>query len=239
MWVDVGWGKQVGEAVQKLQGGQAERGAAGGIGGGKDVEQLVGASTHEVEPFQGERGPGTIPDQTFEARAVGGLEADAPVQAEPAAVTHGEHVGGLVGFQEAVTTKVTRDPLSDRVLEALQELGCESGGFVEAEAGGWGFGVPVWLDPLEDAVHHAEVKVIAERVSVRGCPPPRGPKPSWGAGSGSVRDAMKVRGVWQVGQTSRKTSQIRAKKAAPTSWRCSWEWGRNVFGAPPVSAAPT
>jgi ABC-type antimicrobial peptide transport system permease subunit len=38
-------------------------------------------------------------------------------------------------------------PLSDGMLEGLQELGSESGGFMEEEAVGWGFGVLVRVDP--------------------------------------------------------------------------------------------
>ena len=83
-----------------------------------------------------------------------------PSRLQPAAVIPGEHVLGFVGLQEVVASELTKDPLSDRVLEAFQELGGEGGGFVKAEAVGWGFGVPVWIDPLEDAVHHAKVEVV-------------------------------------------------------------------------------
>ena len=54
---------------------------------------------------------------------------------------------------------VAQHPFSPGVLEALQELGGESGGFVEAEAVGGGVGVPVSLDSLEESVHPAKVKV--------------------------------------------------------------------------------
>ena len=83
-----------------------------------------------------------------------------PSRLQPAAVIPGEHVFCFVGLQEVVASELTKDPLSDRVLEAFQELGGEGGGFVKAEAVGWGFGVPVWIDPLEDAVHHAKVEVV-------------------------------------------------------------------------------
>ncbi|MFH1765896.1 MAG: hypothetical protein ABIF09_17045 [Gemmatimonadota bacterium] len=134
--VDPGWREDLGEAIQELQGREPEGGTAGGIGGGKDVEDLVGASVDEVEALQGKGGPGTVPDQRFEAGPVGGFDADAGVEAEPAAVIPGEHILGLMGFQEAVTPKMSENPGADGVLEALQELGRESGGFVEAEAGG-------------------------------------------------------------------------------------------------------
>jgi hypothetical protein len=41
-----------------------------------------------------------------------------------------------VGLQEAVTPEMAENPPSNRVLEALQELGGEECGFVETEAGG-------------------------------------------------------------------------------------------------------
>ncbi len=77
--------------------------------------------------------PGTIPDEPLEAFAVGGLDADAPIEAKPAGVIPGDHVGGLVGFQEAVAAKMSQDPGTDGMLEALQELAGESCGFVEGE----------------------------------------------------------------------------------------------------------
>ena len=47
----------------------------------------------------------------------------------------GEHILGLVGFQEAVTCKMAEHSASDGVLQAFQGLVGEAGGFVEAEAG--------------------------------------------------------------------------------------------------------
>ncbi len=52
---------------------------------------------------------------------------------------------------------MAEDPVSDRVLEALQELAGEGGGFVEAEAGfwiGWVL-IRVTLDLLEEPIHDA------------------------------------------------------------------------------------
>ncbi|MFH1762840.1 MAG: hypothetical protein ABIF09_01490, partial [Gemmatimonadota bacterium] len=67
----------------------------------------------------------------------GGLDADAGVEAKPTTVIPGQHVLGFVGLQEAVACKMAEPSPSDGVLEALQELGCEGCGFVEAEAGFW------------------------------------------------------------------------------------------------------
>ena len=47
---------------------------------------------------------------------------------QPSAVVPGEHVLGVMGFQQAVAAKVTKDPLADGVLEPFEELGCETGG---------------------------------------------------------------------------------------------------------------
>lgn len=57
-------------------------------------------------------------------------------------------------LQQAVAAEVGEDPSSHGVLEALQELGGESRGFVEAESGfrrGW-FLIRVTLDPLEESI---------------------------------------------------------------------------------------
>ena len=81
--VDPGWGREVGETVQELQGGQVGGGATGGIGGGKDVEDLVGALADEVEAVESEGWPSAEPNQTLEAGAVRCLDADAGVETEP------------------------------------------------------------------------------------------------------------------------------------------------------------
>jgi hypothetical protein len=100
-------------------------------------------------------------DEPLEAGAVGGLDTDAGVQAEPTAVIPGQHVLGVVGLQEAVAAEVPQHPFSHSVLEALQELVGEGGGFVEAEAGFW-IGrilIRVILDPMEEPVHDAQMKM--------------------------------------------------------------------------------
>ena len=119
----------------------------------------------QLEALEGERGPGTIPNEAFETSTVQGLDADAGVEAEAAAVIPAEHVFGLVGCQEAVATEVPQHPFSDGVLEAVQELGCETSGLVEADASGLGLGVLVRIGPLKDAIHNAkmEMKVGIER----------------------------------------------------------------------------
>jgi hypothetical protein len=62
------------------------------------------------------------------------LDTNAGVEAKTTAVIPGEHILGFVGLQDPLASNVAEHPLSDRVLEALQELGREIGGFVEAEA---------------------------------------------------------------------------------------------------------
>ena len=81
--VDPGWRENLGQAVQELQGRQTQGGAARGVGPWEEVEDLVGAVANQVESVEGKGGPGTIADQSFEAGPVGGLDADAGVQAEP------------------------------------------------------------------------------------------------------------------------------------------------------------
>jgi hypothetical protein len=117
--MDSGRGKDGGETIQELESREAQRGPTGGIGFRQDVENLVRAIADQVEPFESKRWSGTIPNQPFQPLPVGGLDADAGVEAEPTPVIPGEHVLGVVGFQEAVTDPVAEDPFSHRVLEAL------------------------------------------------------------------------------------------------------------------------
>jgi len=70
-------------------------------------------------------------------------------------VLPGEQVLGLVGLQKAVTGKVAEYPPSECVLETLEELGCESSGFVDAEAGIW-IPAPIIRDLLEASMHNAD-----------------------------------------------------------------------------------
>lgn len=112
-----------------------------------------------MEALQGEGRPSTVPDEAFEAGAVVGLDADGGVEAEPATVVPGEHVLGIVGLQEAVAAEVSEHPRPHGVLEAVEELGRETGGFVEAEATGCALGVRIWIELFEDPVHDAEVEV--------------------------------------------------------------------------------
>jgi hypothetical protein len=104
--VDSGWGKDGGEAVQELEGRETERGTAGGIRFGEQVENLVGAAVDEVKTIESKGRPGTITDEAFEPLPVRSLYTDAGIEAEPAAMIPAEHVLSLVGFQESVTAKV-------------------------------------------------------------------------------------------------------------------------------------
>ena len=98
-----------GEPIQKLQGGEAESGAARGVGLREQVENLVGAAADQVEPFESEGRPGAIPDQPLQSLTVGSLDANTGVEAEPATVIPAEHVLGFVGFQEAVADHVAEE----------------------------------------------------------------------------------------------------------------------------------
>jgi hypothetical protein len=114
-----------------------------------------------VESVEGEGRPSTVADEAFQSGAVGSLDTNAGVQAEPTAVIPDQHVLGVVGLQEAVTAEVPQHPFSHGVLEALQEFLGEGGGFVEAEAGFW-IGrilIRVILDPMEEPVHDAQMKM--------------------------------------------------------------------------------
>jgi hypothetical protein len=162
MAMDARWREDRGEAIQELEGGEAQRGAAGQVRFRQDVEDLVGAAADEVKPFEGKRRPGAIPNEPLEAFPIGSLDTDAGVEAEPTTVIPIEHVLSVVGLKEAVTAKVAQDPFSDCVLEVLQELGGESGGFVEAEVGFWmgGTRIRVIVDPLKESVHYAQMEMV-------------------------------------------------------------------------------
>ena len=69
--VDPGWREDLGQAVEELEGREAEGGTAGGVGFGEHVEDLVGVAADEVEPVESEGGPCAVPDQPFEPGAVG------------------------------------------------------------------------------------------------------------------------------------------------------------------------
>jgi hypothetical protein len=96
--VDAGWREDGGEPVQELESGKTQRGTAGGVGSREEIEDLVGATAHEVESVEGEGRPSTVADEPFQSGTVGGLDTDAPVQTKPTAVIPSEHVFGLVGF---------------------------------------------------------------------------------------------------------------------------------------------
>jgi hypothetical protein len=114
--VDAGRGEDPGQAVEELQSGETQGRAASGVGLGQDVEDLVGAAADQVEPFEGEGWSGTITNQPLQSFTVGGLDANAGVEAKAATVLPAQHIIGFVGFQEAVADHVAEDPLSDRVL---------------------------------------------------------------------------------------------------------------------------
>jgi hypothetical protein len=191
--VESGRREDLGQPVEQLEGRETQGGAAGQVGLREDVEDLIGAAADEVETFESEGGPGAIADQPFEAGPVGGLDADAGVEAEPAAVIPGEHVLDVVGLEEVVAAIMPQDAGTDGVLEALEELGGEGGGLVEAEAGFW--------------VGRILIGVILDGLRV-GEGPERSGDRRRGVGVGAVRggNAMNVRGVRQVGQISGRTS---------------------------------
>ena len=159
--VAAGRGEDLGQAVQELQGRETQGGATGGVGPREEVEELIGVIVDQVESVESEGRPGTIPNEPFEAGPVGGLDADAGVQAKAATVIPGQHVLGVVGLQEAVASKMPEDPFSNGVLEALQEFAGEGCGLVEAEVGFWvgRILIGIILGPLEEPVDHAQVVV--------------------------------------------------------------------------------
>jgi len=57
--MDAWRGKDLGEPVQKLESGEMQRGAAGGIGLRQEVEYLVGTVADQVEAVEGEGRPST------------------------------------------------------------------------------------------------------------------------------------------------------------------------------------
>ena len=62
MAVNAGRRKDLGQPVQELESGEAQRGAAGRVWLRQKVENLVGTVADQVEPSEGKRWPCTIPD---------------------------------------------------------------------------------------------------------------------------------------------------------------------------------
>ena len=54
--VDSGWREDLGQPIQELEGGEAERGTAGQIGPPEEVQDLVKAADDEVEAVEGGSG---------------------------------------------------------------------------------------------------------------------------------------------------------------------------------------
>ena len=157
----------------------------------QEVEDLVGAAADEVESVEGEGWPGTVSGEAFEANAVGGFNADAGIEAEPAYVIPGEHVLGVVELQEAMAGKVAKYPLADRVLEFGWELGCESCRFVEKETG-MRILVPIIWELLEEAIDDDTVEVRIKRgaEAVQKADGPEGGI-GWGCGTGLTEGGPK------------------------------------------------
>jgi len=142
--VDAGRRENLGHPVQKFEGGETERGAAGGVEPWEEVEDRVGAAADRVESVEGEGGPGTVADQALEAGHVGSLDASDGVETEAATVMPGQKVLGVVGLQEAVATGIPQDPGADRVLEALSPWNSSSNpSWAIGRPSGEGSGAPV------------------------------------------------------------------------------------------------
>jgi hypothetical protein len=81
--VNARWRKDLGQAVQEFESGETQGGAAGEVGPREEVEDLVGTVADQVEAIEGEGWTSTIPDQSFQSGAVGGLDTDAGIETEP------------------------------------------------------------------------------------------------------------------------------------------------------------
>jgi len=63
-----------------------------------------------VEALEREGRASAVADESLQFFAVCGLDVDAPIEAKTAALIPGQHVPGVVGLQEAVTTEMSQDP---------------------------------------------------------------------------------------------------------------------------------
>ena len=108
--VDAGWRKDLGHSVQKVEGGETERGAAGGVGPWEEVEDLVGTTVDEAEAVESEGPLGAIPNQPLQAGAVGGLDAALASSAKAATVIPQQHILCLMGSQKTVTPESSPGP---------------------------------------------------------------------------------------------------------------------------------
>ena len=109
-------------------------------GGYEDLDHLRSACRRSTWPVQSERGPGTIPEQPLQPRAIVGGDADRAVEAESSGAAPPEHVVGLGTAQQRPTHVQSEDaalyegrkednarrrPAMDSALYTLSLAGCD------------------------------------------------------------------------------------------------------------------
>ena len=130
---------QPSQAVEELEGGQAERGAAvsgrtrqmvdeAGVGGAQGpVRRGV------LQPVKRERGSSTIPEQSLQPGPIMGGDADRAVEAEASGPAPAEHVVGLGAGQQPSAYVESEDAMLDDGGEASGICGVETAGRVKGQ----------------------------------------------------------------------------------------------------------
>ena len=125
-----------GESLEELKGGERESRGTARCGMGKTIDDALASSrtvAGSLDPFEGEGGPGTVAQESFESGTVMGRDVDRGVDAEPAGGLPSEHVIGDVALEQTVAVEVPEHAVSHGVLELVPVGGREMGGLVELD----------------------------------------------------------------------------------------------------------
>ncbi|MDA0330334.1 MAG: hypothetical protein O2958_15185, partial [Gemmatimonadetes bacterium] len=152
-----GW-DEASQALEQLEGSEAKRLATVHIGLGEPVDQ-AGVGRRErpdagrcVEPLQGERPPGAVPNEPLETRPVLALDADGAVDGEATGPAPRAHVRSCGGVQEPAPGEPAQDAKLYRAGQGFRIPGLEAGGLVEAD--------PVLAIARDHAVEGQHVVVV-------------------------------------------------------------------------------
>ena len=126
-----------GEAVEQFERGQELRATAAGAPFRGVVDEVLGVEF--AQPFQGERWPGAVTQQTLASGAVLGLDAHRAVDRKATAMLPLSHRPGVIARQQAAAHEDAQQPPAHARLHRGDGWRIERGGGVEdnpARSGG-------------------------------------------------------------------------------------------------------